>query len=141
MKANLYNAGLMFETQNVGEWLPFRFQKWMPLLISLLVTPFTLLIGISDFGPEGPQIYVGYLLFPYSTLLFFMGVFRTTLFVYLAFVVMVIQFPVYGYIFSVVGKVRTAILTVVVPHVLAIIALSIFVLFLKLFVTLLPPFP
>jgi hypothetical protein len=107
----------MFETQNVGDWIPSWLQRWRPLLFGLLITPFALLLGISDFGPEGPHTYVGYFIFPYSAFLYLSGALADIdLFLYAALAVALLQFPIYGFFVSWVAKIRTAFLIFGLSH-------------------------
>lgn len=101
LKANEYNALLMFETQSTDEWLPGWARRFRPLLISLFITPIAIIIGGSDWGPEGPQVYVGFLIFPYAALLYFAGVFTQNVgLLYVSIALALMQFPVYGIVLS-----------------------------------------
>jgi hypothetical protein len=87
----------MFETQSLDEWLPKWAQRFRPFWFSLLVTPIAIIIGGSDWGPEGPQVYVGFLIFPYSALLYFAGAFTQNIgLLYVSIILALVQLPVYG---------------------------------------------
>jgi hypothetical protein len=112
----------MFETQSKDEWLP-EWARWLrPFLISLLITPIALLVGLSDFGPEGPQVWIGFAIFPFSGILFVLSyVFRNEAFFFLMLGVALIQFPVYGLAFSLMSNRRMLWRTIVGVHLMAIV--------------------
>jgi hypothetical protein len=64
VKANLYNAGLMFETQNIEPQEPSFVQKCAPMLLTAVIG---LVVGFLAFGTaiEGDTFYVKFV-FPFS---------------------------------------------------------------------------
>lgn len=104
--------------QSTDEWLPEWLRPWKPFFISLLVTPFAFLVGFADFGPEGPSIFVGYFIFPYSAFVFFVGAWvnNVSLF-YLAIFLALLQFPVYGIVLSLAKNRRHATITLATIHI------------------------
>ena len=110
----------MFETQSVGEWLPEWARRFKPFLFSLLITPVALLIGLSDFGPEGPQWWIGFAIFPYSGILFVLSyVFRNEALFFLMLGVALIQFPGYGLVLSLMADRRLWWRVVMASHLIA----------------------
>lgn len=127
----------MFETQSPDEWLPMWLQSWKPFLVSLLITPFAFIVGASDFGPEGPQVYLGYLLFPYSTALFFIAALLDAPAVFwLCILALLLQFPFYGFVISLAENHRLALIRILFAHLGAILLA---ILALLILLTTLPP--
>jgi len=125
----------MFETQNVGQWLPHWMERWKPFLLSLLITPFIVLLGMIDFGPEGPHLWLGYFIFPFAALFWFLGMLlQIEPISIFGLVCILLQIPVYGLIISLVGHNGRAFIIVAVCHVVAIAA--VFLLFLAVLLTL-----
>ena len=119
-KGNEYNAGLMFETQSTDEWLPGWLRSLGPFLISVFVAPFPLLIGLSDFGPEGPQLYVGYLIFPYAALMLFVAaVANNEGAFFISLLLALVQFPGYGAILSIIKDRKRAFIWITATHLIS----------------------
>ena len=124
-KGNEYNALLMFETQSTEEWLPESVRSIRPFMVSLLVTPIAIIIGGSDWGLEGPQVYVGFLIFPYAALLYFAGALTQNVgLLYVSIALALIQFPFYGIMVSSFDDGRRAAKVVFILH----LAVGVFVL-------------
>ena len=91
----------MFETQSTDEWLPEWARRLRPILFSLLITPIAIMLGASDWGPEGPQVYIGFLIFPYAALVYFAAaVTQNVGLLYVSLFLLLLQFPAYGIIIS-----------------------------------------
>jgi hypothetical protein len=112
----------MFETQNSDTWFPEWLLPWKPFFLSLAVTPFAFIIGASDFGPEGPQIFLGYLIFPYSAFVFFLAAsLSNSAVAYLAILLLIIQFPIYGILLSLATNRRLIAVRIALAHLCAIL--------------------
>ena len=121
----------MFETQSTDEWLPGWARRFRPFLMALIVTPIALVTGLPDWGPEGPQVYVGFIIFPYAALLYFAGaVTQNVGLLYVSLFLVLIQFPVYGIILSSFENARLAAKVVFLLHA----GLALFILGIMLFV-------
>ena len=118
----------MFETQSIGNWLPERYQKWTPLLISVLITPFALSVGISGFGPEGRWFWVGAVIFPLGEGLFIAAALLNNVpLFYVSLLSALLQYPFYGYLVSLARSGRRTLLAIFALHGLAVAALVLFV--------------
>jgi hypothetical protein len=126
----------MFETQQVGEWLPGRIERWRPFLVALAVTPFVFVLGIGDIGPEGPNLFIGYLLFPYAAAMFFgTAILDNVAGFFVSWLLALLQMPIYGLIFSLSKSRSFAWKVILVVHtcgiVLSVVVFAILLLFLK----------
>ena len=128
----------MFDTPDPNEWLPTGLLRWKPFLISLVITPFALLLGIGVFSPEGPRDvfdvvfnFLSLFLFPVPVLVLILGLIANgnALF-YMAVLLMLVQFPFYGFVMSLVKNRRRFVLIAGTIHVgVAMFGLAIFLLF------------
>jgi hypothetical protein len=95
----------MFETQNAKGW-----RKWTPFLISIIATPFLVLVGIASAGAGHGSYVFATLLFPFTilSLVLRLMIFHPPqgdspsdlLFLLSA----LLQFPVYGAVMSIVKR-------------------------------------
>jgi|SoiMethySBSTD1v2_1073268.scaffolds.fasta_scaffold55944_5 hypothetical protein len=127
----------MFDTPDPNEWLPPWLVRWKPFLISLVITPFALLLGIGIFSPEGPRDafdvvfnFLSLFLFPVPVLVLIVGlVGNATGLFYLAVLLMLFQFPCYGFVMSLVNNRRRFVIIVGTIHTgIALLGLAIFLL-------------
>ena len=129
----------MFDNPNPNEWLPPWLVRWKPFLISLVITPFALFLGIGAFSPEGIRNEIGGLfflmglfLFPVPVLVLILGLIGHAegLF-YLALLLLLFQFPFYGFVMSLFNNRRRFVIIAGTIHVvIAIFGLTIFLWFL-----------
>ena len=86
---------------------------------------------IAGLGPEGPLVYVGFIIFPYAALLYLAGaVTQNVGLLYVSLLLVLIQFPVYGIILSLFENARLAAKVVFLLHA----GLALFILGIILFV-------
>ena len=95
---------------------PFGF--WKPVIVSLIVTPLALLLGIASAGVGHGDYFWAMVLFPYTMLSVFPFQSITAPFILLA----IVQFPLYGFLLAFAGErkrlgVSAIVLTIV--HILA----------------------
>ncbi len=72
------------------------FGFWKPVIVSLIVTPLALLLGIGSGGAGHGDYFWAKILFPYTMLSTFLFESITAPFILLA----IIQFPLYGFILA-----------------------------------------
>ena len=76
------------------------FGFWKPIIISLIVTPFALLLGIASAGAGHENYFWAKILFPYTMLSTFFFQSITIPFILLT----IVQFPPYGFLLAVAGE-------------------------------------
>lgn len=104
-------ADRLGENVNVDGW-------WLPLVISVLVTPFALLIGLASAGFGHGDYVWATILFPYTIL-------TPHILGFGAFFLAIVQFPLYGWLLSNSirrGRLAITIGIIVAAHTLAVLA-------------------
>ncbi len=95
---------------------PFEF--WKPIILSLVVTPLALLLGIASAGAGHGDYFWAKILFPYTMLSTFLFQSITVPFILLA----ILQFPFYGLILAFASerkRLGSLAIVLVVAHILA----------------------
>src|SRR5688572_8736939 len=125
----------MFDTPDPNEWLPSWLVRWKPFLISLIITPFAILFGIGAYSPEGIRDVFGGVIFVISLCLFPVPVLVLILALvahsiglfYASLLLMVVQYPFYGLVMSLINNRRRFVLIAGTIHVgIAMFGLAVF---------------
>jgi hypothetical protein len=100
------------------------FGFWKPVLLSLILTPLALLLGIGSAGAGHGDYFWAKILFPYTMLSTFLFASITAPFILLA----IVQFPLYGLLLAFAGERKrfgSLAIVLALAHILA-AALSLF---------------
>lgn len=103
-------------------------KRLIPFGISLIVTWFALLVGITLISPDGAKIFPGVLVFPFGAILFaLIGWLDDKTIFYAILFLMLVQYPIYGIVLSfAVRKGRVFAIIAVVHIIVAILAVVLF---------------